>query len=122
MEPRLQQVLPLSLNRLASLLATHLAQPNGLPVRRAASAPPYSCHAHAWLHWPKQSAARQFKGGLGHASSTHLLQLSGTSASHSFHFAPQPNGAFNADANKGHAFGILMALVGARRPAGSGAG
>ena len=33
----------------------------------------------------------------------------------------QPNWAFNVDANMGHAFGIVMAHVGALRPAGSGA-
>ena len=38
-----------------------------------------------------------------------------------FHFAPQPNWAFNVDANIGHAFGIFMACVGALRPTGSGA-
>ena len=35
--------------------------------------------------------------------------------------APQPNWAFNVDANMGHAFGIVMAHVGALRPTGSGA-
>ena len=33
----------------------------------------------------------------------------------------QPNWAFNVDAKKGHAFGILTALFGALRPSGSGA-
>jgi hypothetical protein len=33
----------------------------------------------------------------------------------------QPNCKFNVDANSGHAFGILLAAVGALRPAGSGA-
>jgi len=32
-----------------------------------------------------------------------------------------PNWAFNVDANSGHAFGILLAAVGALRPSGSGA-
>jgi hypothetical protein len=36
-------------------------------------------------------------------------------------FAPQPNCKFNVDANSGHAFGILLAAVGALRPSGSGA-
>ena len=36
-------------------------------------------------------------------------------------YAPQPNCRFNVDANSGHAFGILLAAVGALRPAGSGA-
>ena len=31
------------------------------------------------------------------------------------------NCAFNVDANSGHAFGILLAAVGALRPSGSGA-
>ena len=39
-----------------------------------------------------------------------------------FHFAPQPNRSFNADANTGHAFGILMARVGTLRTSCSGAG
>jgi hypothetical protein len=33
-----------------------------------------------------------------------------------------PNWSFNADANTGHAFGILMACVGALRTSCSGAG
>lgn len=33
----------------------------------------------------------------------------------------QPNGAFNVDANKGHAFSIFMALIGALRASRSGA-
>ena len=33
----------------------------------------------------------------------------------------KPNCKFNVDANSGHAFGILLAAVGALRPAGSGA-
>ena len=39
-----------------------------------------------------------------------------------FHFAPQPNWGFNADANIGHAFGIFMAYVGTLRTSCSGAG
>ena len=42
--------------------------------------------------------------------------------SKTFHFAPQPNCRFNADANISHAFGILMAYVGALQPSASGAG
>ena len=42
--------------------------------------------------------------------------------SHTFHCAPQPNWAVNADATKGHAFGILMALGCALRPSASRAG
>jgi hypothetical protein len=38
------------------------------------------------------------------------------------HFAHQPNCRFNADANISHAFGILMAYVGALQPSASGAG
>jgi hypothetical protein len=38
-------------------------------------------------------------------------------------FAPQPNETFNADANIGHRFAILMANVGALQPyRASGAG
>ena len=36
-------------------------------------------------------------------------------------YAPQPNRSFNVDANKGHAFGIFMALIGALRASRSGA-
>ena len=36
-------------------------------------------------------------------------------------YVPQPNCKFNVDANSGHAFGILLAAVGALRPSGSGA-
>jgi hypothetical protein len=39
-----------------------------------------------------------------------------------FAFAPQPNSAFNADANTGHGFAIFMASVGALRASRSGAG
>jgi len=39
-----------------------------------------------------------------------------------FHFAPQPNCRFNADANTGHGFAILLASVGALRASRSGAG
>jgi hypothetical protein len=34
-------------------------------------------------------------------------------------FALQPNCKFNVDANSGHAFGILLAAVGALRPCGA---
>jgi hypothetical protein len=37
-------------------------------------------------------------------------------------FAPQPNETFNADANIGHRFAILMANVGTLRASRSGAG
>ena len=37
---------------------------------------------------------------------------------HALSFAPQPNCQVNADATKGHAFGILMALGCALRPGG----
>jgi hypothetical protein len=39
-----------------------------------------------------------------------------------FHYAPQPNCRFNADANTGHGFAIFMASVGALRASRSGAG
>ena len=35
-----------------------------------------------------------------------------------FHYAPQPNWRFNADANTGHGFAIFMASVGTLRPIG----
>jgi hypothetical protein len=37
-------------------------------------------------------------------------------------YAPQPNESFNADANIGHRYAILMANVGALRASRSGAG
>ena len=43
-------------------------------------------------------------------------------SANTFHFAPQPNCGFNADANIGHAFGIFMAYVGTLRTSCSGAG
>ena len=46
----------------------------------------------------------------------------GIASSTPFHFAPQPNWGFNADANIGHAFGIFMAYVGTLRTSCSGAG
>ena len=39
-----------------------------------------------------------------------------------FHYAPQPNWWFNADANIGHGFAIFMAYVGTLRTSCSGAG
>ena len=54
------------------------------------------------------------------ASSHQILQ--GSVESTLFHYAPQPNWGFNADANIGHAFGIFMAYVGTLRTSCSGAG
>jgi hypothetical protein len=48
------------------------------------------------------------------------LDRSGSSTR--FHYAPQPNESFNADANIGHGFAIFMANVGALRASRSGAG
>jgi hypothetical protein len=51
------------------------------------------------------------------------MKIQGMLPSKTFHFAPQPNETFNADANIGHRFAILMANVGALRPLrASGAG
>jgi hypothetical protein len=49
-------------------------------------------------------------------------KMQAISAKTSFHYAPQPNCRFNADANIGHAFGIFMAYVGTLQPSASGAG
>ncbi len=49
-------------------------------------------------------------------------KIQARSAGKPFHYAPQPNCLFNADANTGHAFGIFMASVGALQPSASGAG
>ena len=57
---------------------------------------------------PKSAKSRQFRSGFRPAPT--------------FHFALQPNCRFNADANIGHAFGILMAYVGTLRTSCSGAG
>ncbi len=56
----------------------------------------------------KSAISRQFRSGFRPAPT--------------FHYAPQPNCRFNADANIGHAFGIFMAYVGALQPSASGAG
>jgi len=45
----------------------------------------------------------------------------GIFACNALSYAPAPNCKFNVDANSGHAFGILLAAVGALRPSGSGA-
>ena len=45
----------------------------------------------------------------------------GSARSTGFHYAPQPNWGFNADANIGHGFAIFMAYVGALQPSASGA-
>ncbi len=45
-------------------------------------------------------------------------QNAGSRTIKTFHFAPQPNCQVNADATKGHAFGILMALGCTLRPGG----
>jgi hypothetical protein len=47
---------------------------------------------------------------------------SGSRVLTALHYAPQPNETFNADANIGHRFAILMANVGALRASRSGAG
>ncbi len=50
------------------------------------------------------------------------LRMQAKSTTPSIHYAPQPNCGFNADANIGHRFAILMAYVGALQPSASGAG
>jgi hypothetical protein len=50
------------------------------------------------------------------------LKIKAMSAKTPFHSDPQPNWAFNADANTGHGFAILLASVGALRASRSGAG
>ncbi len=45
------------------------------------------------------------------SSATHEMQVMPTKTL--FHYAPQPNCRFNADANTGHGFAIFMASVGA---------
>jgi len=52
----------------------------------------------------------------------HHLKMQAISAKTPFHSAPQPNWAFNADANTGHGFAIFMASVGTLRTSCSGAG
>jgi hypothetical protein len=54
------------------------------------------------------------------SSATHKKQV--MAAKTPFHYVPQPNCRFNADANTGHGFAIFMASVGALRASRSGAG
>ena len=49
-------------------------------------------------------------------------KIQAVARSGNFHYAPQPNCRFNADANMGHRFAILMAHVGALRASRSGTG
>jgi hypothetical protein len=50
-------------------------------------------------------------------------QNAGCLVVNALYYAPQPNETFNADANIGHGFAIVMANVGALRPyRASGAG
>lgn len=49
--------------------------------------------------------------GVAQEQSATPLKMQANSASMPFHYAPQPNWGFNADANMGHAFGIFMALT-----------
>jgi len=90
--------------------------------RRAVRLPASSWRVHAWLHWPKLPAAHHTNRDRRHMLAKHLLRFSDQGHSHYFAFAPQANSRFNADANTGHRFAILMASVGARRPSASGAG
>ena len=59
---------------------------------------------------------------VGHDRQLLTAKCSESSIATPFHYAPQPNCRFNADANIGHAFGIFMAYVGALQPSASGAG
>ena len=72
---------------------------------------PASCVSRVW---PSDDAWIQF------SSATHEKQAMLAKAP--FHFAPQPNWRFNADAYTGHAFGIFLASVGTLRASRSGAG
>ena len=55
-------------------------------------------------------------------SSSNIEGIKYVSSAPTFHYAPQPNCGFNADANIGHAFGIFMAYAGTLQPSASGAG
>jgi len=57
---------------------------------------------------------------IAKSGTAHKMQV--MAAKSSFHYAPQPNCRFNADANTGHGFAIFMASVGALRATRSGAG
>lgn len=59
---------------------------------------------------------------VGHHRLLLTVQCSELGIAMPFHYAPQPNCRFNADANIGHRFAILMAYVGALRASRSGAG
>ena len=52
------------------------------------------------------------------AASLFIEPRPGCRVLHALYSAPQPNCQVNADATKGHAFGILMALGRALRPGG----
>ena len=73
--------------------------------------------AHGWLLNQRQTYSQ--RKGTVLVSSTQAVFIRAVGG-----FAPGclPNCAFNADANMGHRFAILMAHVGALQPSASGAG
>jgi hypothetical protein len=59
---------------------------------------------------------------LDSSTKCNTQEIQAMSTNTGFHYAPQPNCRFNADANTGHGFAIFMASVGALRASRSGAG
>ena len=53
-----------------------------------------------------------------HRTHQAIASCAGSLSAHPLTYFHQPNWPFNADANTGHAFGILMACVGTLRPVG----
>jgi hypothetical protein len=77
---------------------------------RAASVPMSSWHAHAWLHWPKLSAARNTNKGRGHAIVKRLHTFPGHGHATNSACAHRPNCRFNSDVNASHCRRLTWAL------------
>ena len=98
--------------------------PEGQPASRVVAHVLYRCgtsgvmlSAHGWLF--NQRRTHSQRKGAVLVSSTQSVSTRAVGG-----FAPGclPNVTFNADANMGHRFAILMAHVGTLRPSGFGAG
>jgi len=83
--------------------------------------------AHHWNHWPSKSARHQSvisrKYGPNRCqwsfTASALIALMTKYSKTCLMCSCGSNWAFNVDANSGHAFGILLAAVGALRPCGA---
>lgn len=65
---------------------------------------------------------RTYKNCPNSSSKCNTHEVQAMSVRTLFHYAPQPDWWFNADADMAHAFGIFMAHVGTLRTTCSGAG